>query len=470
MDLNELFNFGPRFNAKQLSLIIGFDRLNYNLKIMRFLGTNFNDCKVDYIPVDQSLFLKGDWEAILTCNDFTEYINNQHFDSSFAVYIVLPDNFVGTDILTIPAIKKSQQMVALETQMKELYFFYNDYKFNYILLDSNKSNVSYEIIMVNKSLLNTVYKALSVNKLYVKESTYAANAIINSALYFMPKLKKTSFIIMDLKSGSCELVAVSNGQTCGWTELKFGYAIFSLPKVQIENNLVYNDIANIAVINATEKAKKKKMTEMSGDEDEDLIEENAITLNEINADGENVSDSEVEEMRSKREAELAVESETASVSQSVENTGNGAVSAADKQQNEPAADGAVQAQTEEVKKPEPPKVKAYTRKIKKLPAYMMREEPTDHNGVIYENFRLFIKHALLMKMQMESGVHYSAPTQVVVNLPKDYAFVIDEANKEGNGIDFKLFEPNKECDVSLTENLDMFGAVVMNAYNKRNNF
>ena len=101
---------------------------------------------------------------------------------------------------------------------------------------------------------------------------------------------------------------------------------------------------------------------------------------------------------------------------------------------------------------------------------MMREEPTDHNGVIYENFRLFIKHALLMKMQIESGVHYSAPTQVVVNLPKDYAFVIDEANKEGNGIEFKLFEPNKECDVSLTENLDMFGAVVMNAYNKRNNF
>lgn len=464
MDLNELFNFGPKFNAKQLSLIIGFDRLNYNLKIMRFLGTNFNDCKVDYIPVDQSLFLKGDWEAILTCNDFTEYINNQHFDTSFAVYIVLPDNFVGTDILTIPAIKKTKQTVALESQMKELYFFYNDYKFNYVMLDSNKSNVSYEVIMVNKSLLNTVYKALSVNKLYVKESTYAANAIINSALYFMPKLKKTSFIFMDLKSGSCELVAVSNGQTCGWTELKFGYAIFSLPKVQIENNLVYNDIANVAVINATERAKKKKMTEMNQD-DVDLIEENAITLNEISDSAETISESEVEEMRSKREAELAVADGAATVSENVENTENVENNNGEKQEG--VVDGTA---TEEVKKPEPPKIKAYTRKVKKLPAYMMREEPVDHNGVIYENFRLFIKHALLMKMQIENGGHYSLPTQVIVNLPKDYAFVIDEANKEGNGIDFKLFEPNKECDVNLTENLDMFGAVVMNSYNKRSNF
>ena len=42
-------------------------------------------------------------------------------------------------------------------------------------------------------------------------------------------------------------------------------------------SVVFNDIAQIAVINATERAKKKKMTAMEEDEDDssDIIEENA---------------------------------------------------------------------------------------------------------------------------------------------------------------------------------------------------
>ena len=122
-------------------------------------------------------------------------------------------------------------------------------------------------------------------------------------------------------------------------------------------------------------------------------------------------------------------------------------------------------------KPEPVKVKAYQRKIKKLPAYMQRPVPETIEGVRVENFRLFVKHVMLMKMQIEQGGIYTVPQYALVNMPKDYAYIIDETNKEDddNGFEFRFFEPEKEDNVELSEHLDLFGALFMNQFNKNNN-
>lgn len=489
---------------KQLNLIIGFDTINYNLKIMRVLSRDTHSVKVDFVSVNQDYFIRGEWEKILA-EGLPEYMSKQSFDQSFAVHLVLPDGVIGADVFNVPTLQRAKMETALETSLKDLYFFYNDYKFNKAIVSSNKTNTTFEVIMASKSLLNRVYKSLNELKLYVKNATFAANATVNAALALRPKNKKQSFIMLDISPESARVIAVSGGQTVGWKQLKFGYNVFAYEKVMIENNIVFNDIAQIAVINATEKAKKKKMTEQIEEDEDDaaIIEENALVVNEIdkhseeinkidNSDLANVIDS-AEAIRAEKDKN-AVLSENANASgavitensaENVNAANNSSANTSDNGSAEAAAtsteakpETAAQEAKPEAKpeaktevKPEPVKVKAYQRKIKKLPAYMQRPVPETIEGVRVENFRLFVKHVMLMKMQIEQGGIYTVPQYALVNMPKDYAYIIDETNKEDddNGFEFRFFEPEKEDNVELSEHLDLFGALFMNQFNKNNN-
>ena len=443
---------------KQLNLIIGFDTINYNLKIMRVLSRDTHSVKVDFVSVNQDYFIRGEWEKILA-EGLPEYMSKQSFDQSFAVHLVLPDGVIGADVFNVPTLQRAKMETALETSLKDLYFFYNDYKFNKTIVSSNKTNTTFEVIMASKSLLNRVYKSLNELKLYVKNATFAANATVNAALALRPKNKKQSFIMLDVSPESARVIAVSGGQTVGWKQLKFGYNVFAYEKVMIENNIVFNDIAQIAVINATEKAKKKKMTEQIEEDEDDaaIIEENALVVNEIdkhseeinkidNSDLANVIDS-AEAIRAEKDKN-AVLSETANAS--------GAVITENSAENANATNNS-SANTSD--------------NGKKLPAYMQRPVPETLEGVRVENFRLFVKHVMLMKMQIEQGGIYTVPQYALVNMPKDYAYIIDETNKEDddNGFEFRFFEPEKEDNVELSEHLDLFGALFMNQFNKNNN-
>ena len=455
--LSRAFSFGGN---KQLNLIIGFDTLSFNLKIMRVIGKDASTVKVDFIPVPEKHFTLGEWNEILLLG-VGDYIKQQNFDKTFAVHLVLPDRVVGTDIVTVPTLARSKMIAGLEAHVKDLYMFYNDYKFNRSVVSANKTNTTFALLMVAKPLLNSVYKALGEHKLYIKNSTFAANATVNAALALRPKNRKQSFLFLDIKSDHACLIAVSNGTTVGWEHIKFGYNVFLNEKVMIENNIVFNDIAQVAVINATERAKKKKMTSMEEEEDDsDLIEENALVLNEI--------DAHPEEVKTIENNELAGVIEKAEIS-------GGYVTAAPADGEPHGAEGEAREETKatitESKPvpPPPPKVKAYQRKIKKLPAYMQRPVPETQELINVENFRLFVKHVMLMKMQIEQATVYVAPEYALVNMPSDYGYIIDETNKENDGFEFRYFEPQKEDNVELTEHLDLFGALYMEQFNKNNN-
>lgn len=523
---------------KQLNLIIGFDTVQNYLKVMRIVGNQIDTCMVDYINVDKDLIVRGEWSQILT-EYLPKYIAEQNFDKTFAVQLVLPDRVVGTDVLVVPTLSRSKMNDALQSQMSELYKFFPDYKFNTLPLSSNKTNSSFEIIMVNKDLLAKIYKALAVaNKVYAKNVSYEASTALNAVFALRPKTRKTNFLFLDIKETSARLSICCNGTTVGWQEIPFGYNVLVQDKVLLEANIVYNDIANIAVINATEIAKKKKMTVMDDDENS-VIEEAAITVNEINSDqipedkdfeayeeqvrNENAAreqnnvqivpeNAQLNEVVNKNDdlqngdaanqilqpkaeegAEVAKSDNNAAVeqnnvvaenNQSEKTTALNAggdvaitvnvenVSTPDSVKNENAqAISEVKQEAKEVKTEEKPKVKTYVRRTKRLPMFMMRPTPQTPEGFIAENFRLFVKRALLIKMQNEQTGTYPPPSYVLVNMPQKYAFVIDEINKEtDNGLDFVFFNPEKENNLHLTNNLELYGALFIANYNKNHNF
>lgn len=559
---------------KQLNLIIGFDTVQNYLKIMRIVGNQTDTCMVDYINVDKDLIVRGEWSQILT-EYLPKYIEEQNFDKTFAVQLVLPDRVVGTDVLVVPTLSRSKMNEALQSQMAELYKFFPDYKFNTLPLSSNKTNSSFEIVMVNKDLLAKMYKALSVaNKVYAKNVSYEASTALNAVFALRPKTRKTNFLFLDIKETSARLSICCNGTTVGWQEIPFGYNVLVKDKVLLEANIVYNDIANIAVINATEIAKKKKMTVMEDDENS-VIEEAAITVNEINADqipedkdfeayeeqlrnenaareqsnvqivAENADFKEEKQTLNLQSADTSsqnlqnndvvsqnaqektdgenniVESNNTESHNGESNEAGGSVATSDNnavaeqqnaqstENNQSAENNQVEKTTalnaggdavitvkaeelvnsdavknenlqakpeekqeiKEVKTEEKPKVKTYVRRTKRLPMFMMRPTPQTPEGFIAENFRLFVKRALLIKMQNEQTGTYPPPSYVLVNMPQKYAFVIDEINKEtDNGLDFVFFNPEKENNLHLTNNLELYGALFIANYNKSHNF
>lgn len=247
------------FGGKQLNLIIGIDTTYYCLTVMRIVGNDISTCQVNYISVEPALVNEGKWAEIIA-DYLPDYIESQHFDKTFAVRLVLPDRLVATDIFTVPTLSTQKTIDALNMQVNELYSFAPDYKFNRLLLTSNKSNSTYELFMTNKDKLNRIYKAFSALKLYVKECTYAASSALNAVFALRPKTRKQSFLFLDIKSKSARISVCGNGNTIGWVELPFGLDYLSDKTVNVEANVVRNEIPYLAIVNATKIAKKGKIS------------------------------------------------------------------------------------------------------------------------------------------------------------------------------------------------------------------
>lgn len=437
------------FKSKQLNLIIGVDTFNNCLRVMQIVGNDVSTCKVDYIPVDPDIIVRGDWENLFG-ETLKEYIDQLKFDKSFAVKLVLPDRLVGMDVFTVPTLSRAKMDDVLQTQMKELYFFYPNYKFNKLMLATNKTNSTFQVYMVNKDVLNGIYKSLStVNRLYVKNASYSASCALNAVYALRPKTKKASFLFLDIKEMNSRISISGNGTTLGWVDIPFGLNVLENDKVLFENNVVYNDVANIAVINATEIARKKKMTVMGEDEEDDtsVIEDAAISVNDLNASEANFDGTSI--VQGENGEEIVVQ---------VENEGETALS---------VPTDVVVVEPEEVK----PKKKTYARKVKRLPAFMQRPVPEDELGFMAENFRMFVKRVLLVKMHHEQNAHLVNPQFVLVNMPQEYAGILDIINQEeDNGIEFRYFNPDHENNRFLSGNLDLYGALFTESFNKQNNF
>jgi len=447
--LNSLIGKGlSLFGGKKLNLIVGVSTTDNCITIMRIIGSDLSTCKVDYIPVDKNLIIRGEWAKIFA-DYLPEYIENQHFDKTFAVYLLLPDRLVSTDILTVPTLSASKTEETLQTQINELYTFAPNYKFNKLLLQTNKTNTTYELIMLDKDLLNAIYKALSGVKLYVKNCTYAASGAINAVFALRPKTRKQSFLFLDIKAKSACISVCGNGSTIGWSEIPFGLNILSNETILNEQNIVFNDVANLAVLNATETAKKKKKTVIKGGSaDNAVIEEAAITVNEMSSGGIN-EENAPENTAATAQTEAASSSGSAALE-----TDTAAIT------SEPISDDQDKS-----------KSKKFARKITKLPKYMQYSQPQTADEFVVENFRAFVRRCLLIKRQNEQSDYLPVPAFVLVNMPEEYGYVIDEINKDGdNGIEFRYFDPAREKNPALTSNLELYGAMFTGMFNKANNF
>lgn len=364
----------------------------------------------------------------------TDYAQSTPSDAVRKVTVVLPDSAVMTDVLRIPTMKtKLQTKKALDTLLSGLYRNYSELRVNSQVAEQNKQYTTFRVAAVKREIVSSIYAACSENKMLVDTLTYSSGAQVGGACLCNPKLKNASYVLLDIKDVFSRFIFVVKGNAVGSYTLPFGFEFLRKNRVTQEDMLFDHSYAEVTVLNARERAKSKKLTVMStvdmyAEATKTLAREKAITANTENEDAsEDDLDTVFEDSTDELEEDAAADA------------------------TEEAAGGESRPQ---------PQQKLYVRKTpRKLPKFMLRDIPETEEGVLYENFRVFVKWALTLIDANAQITELGEPEFVCVNMPSDLAGVLDKVNeeKEENGIEFKLLAEEEES--YELSNLELYGGL-----------
>lgn len=339
------------------------------------------------------------------------------------VSIVLSDSTVLTDMVNLPVIHKKAMDTSLTASLSNLYGNGGDIKFNRLLAMQSKQFATYAVTGMRKDILVKLQGVLAENQISGGNVTYASAAATNAAVMLNPKLKNASFVLLDIKADMARIAIVVKGRTLGFYSLPFGSDVLKSNIVEAENMLFDHPSAELLVLNAKEKAKAKALT----------MAEDFMSLpltDEEEADEAAAENAEAHEAEEDEDEEA--EAETA----------------------EPIII------TGKLRKKTP----------RKLPKYMQRPDPTTKEGLIYENFRVFVKWTLEFIANNTSITAAGAPEAVYVNMPDEYAFLFDMVNEEARENGIRFLPLTDESNALVRENLELYGGFFVNQLNKFNNF
>ncbi len=360
-----------------------------------------------------------------------EFAQNTPSETVRKVTVVLPDNAVLTDTVRIPTMKGlGQTKKTLDATLGGLYRNYKELRVVSRAVDQNKQYSTYAITAIQKQIASALYAACAENKLLIDTLTYASSAAVGGAVQLNTKLKGASYLFLDIKDVYATFVFVAKGKTVGCYRLPFGLEFLRKPKVIQEDMLFDHSYAELAVLNARERAKSKKLTVMS------LGEDFLDAVTEIEEDGEESSENDA------RSAIEELFSDKLSKEEASESDG------------EALAEESIvhRAQSNQ---------KIFTRKSpRKLPKFMLREIPETEEGILYENFRVFVKWALTLLQSNEKLTDLGKPEFVCVNLPHDLMSVLTAVNEEmeENGLRFVPLPSDGEASV-IASNLELYGGL-----------
>ncbi len=452
-------------SKRALNIVVGFDCVYKQVRILRLFGLDFPNAVVQEFSYANH-FLSEDFLTEFK-GIFEEYFKTLPTSRQLACYLVLPDNAVAMDDVSLPVMKQSKLLGALTAHLQNEYKNYKELQFSHYLAGGNRQYVTFYLTVLRKNYLTNLYRCMAINRLYSKTASYTANCMLNSVMQFRPNFRKRSFILLDVKAEYTRVAVCVKGKTAGFANFMLGLVHLKDDKVLQENMQYDHDVADLAIINAKERAKMK-----------------ALTVDEIPEDLADVADSVTEQLiagmnMNEASADSAV-SEVIAEAQEAKPQVNPLVSAVEDivSQGEEEADEFDEEQAEEERRErlmkemlEARKKKVFARKMpKRLPKFMLRPVPEDPKGVMYENFRMLIKWALLYNAQLKRQEYLPKMECVAVNIPAEYAFLIDMANEGEEKSELPFEYLGVLGNENVNGNLDLVGALYTGMYNKRQNF
>ncbi len=395
----------------EFNTVVSIETTTKTIRFSSMVGKDNKTLKVDTKqyktrPFDEEFF------AFFSKN-LQEFAGKNPVEQSNKITIVVPDYLILSDLFSVPTMKKKNMDNALKMIIQNTYMNHEELNIKHMIFEKNQQYITYYTTLMRKEIIAKFNEACAVNKMVAHHITFASNATINAINMTNAKSTKANYALLDIKDVFSKLIFVSRGRTVGAQELSFGKSTVNSPKLIPEDLLFDYSVADLAVLNAKEKAKAKQLTAMANDEE--------------------VSERPLEDMEEGQNAESAFSSATAS-------------------------------STAQAPKVLGPKV------ARKLPKFMQRPLPTTPEETLYENFRHFVKWVLIM-LEANSRTTNVKFEKVFVNLPIDYRDLIERVNEEQeeNKVKFVLLE-NKDFTDDMLNNLELYGGYFAKQFNTINNF
>lgn len=455
-----------------MKLFIGFDIHTGNMEIMHAEKPS-DEAAVDYLQFKSRIFTDEYFEEGRTLLEayFAEHPTLQNLQA----YVVLPNQSVGFETFNLPNMSRQKMQTALETELAYLYEGrQKNNKINTFTLCQNKQYTTIGAIYFDKKLIASVYKLLTDVKVFPKITTYSGNALLNCVYTFSPKTRGKSFVFADVHNEYTEIAVSSKGKTLGVAVIPHGMSIVKSPKVELEYMRTNHDVGELAVINAREAAKAKALT-VTGDPSsipaDATIEDYAVTPEPV-ADEKNA----VENADYNPDVEVPINIEVAADEAEAELPADEAQtaesSAGDKTDEFYESEEEENKRLEEEAKVKLKKIKVFKKMPKRYPKFMLRETPTTEEGIQFENWRIIAKWILLYARSAKLSEYTDSPDFVLVNMPEDHYFLLDMMNAEQGEkeLQFRPFDAADKMSGTIKGNLNLYGGMFANHYNKNHNF
>ena len=339
--------------------------------------------------------------------------NPSYAGKSSFVTVILPDWLISTSTFNIPGVNRKSTENLFKVSYEGTFKNNREFKMNQLTVMQNKQYATIAVAVIRQKLMQDIYTACSGSNMFASILTSRSNCIVSGALQLNNKLKNETFILLDIRESASKIIYTTKGVTLGCIDLPFGSSILRETKPVAENMLFNHPVAELAVINAKEKAKAKQLTIAAGEEQ---------TL-EGEEGGEDVS--------------LFDETPAQQSARTITQT-----------------------------------VKVLPKKTpRNLPKWMQRPIPETPEGVAAENFRIFVKYVLEFIRGNERLTTIAQPGAVYVNMPEDLIYLIDEANKEEaeNKIKFASLGLNREKP-QIKDHLELYGGLFASQFSSLNNF
>lgn len=323
--------------------------------------------------------------------------------------LVLPDHVFLTDIVSIPNLGRRALDRSLELAVETVYKDKSEMHYRTYQLALTKQLATYGIVGIRKEIVSRLNQIFSENEIAIQNITFASNAMADGAMVLNQRLKGATCLLLDIKEEFARFAFVNKGRTVGYYRLPFGHSMLFKSRVASEDLLFDHSTGELLVLNAKEKAKAKQLTMMGEEVMSDPDVEDAMADDPNMEDESSVFDTDV----------------TFS-----------------------------------------------SRKVaRKLPKFMLRETPTDRDGFIYENFRIFVKWALDLIAGNSDITELGEIDSVYVNMPSEYGFLFEKINDEAkeNKVKFQPLITDKQS-LERSKTLELHGAVYAKQFNTSNNF
>jgi len=207
---------------------------------------------INRIPIEESLIKRGEIaEAYSGAVAKAVTVKKERESGAF----LLPQGMYGVDYISLPLVGKSRHEGLLRIELKARHKICGDITAIYYPVRTEKTSVTYCVIMSRKSLLERISAAFAGVNIRITAFVPAGIAAIEGAALISPEIKTDANILFMSEEKRSYIIEIENGRLSGDGKIPYGTEALSDEAVLTESSLYSSSAARKLVITAQKKAK-----------------------------------------------------------------------------------------------------------------------------------------------------------------------------------------------------------------------